>query len=124
MHELSLARSLIDQVLTLAEEHQAEKIIKVTVIIGPFSGIVADSFCFGFDALKLERNPTREATLILETPSPEYSCLQCGKTFVCRTDQTMQSRLFTADTHCPACGSEHCTTNGGNELILKQLEME
>ncbi len=124
MHELSLARSLIDQVLALAKEHQAEKIIKVTVIIGPFSGIVADSFCFGFEALKLEQNRTRESILILETPSPEYSCLKCGNTFTCRTEQTIPARLFTTDTPCPACGSEHCTTSGGTELILKQLEME
>ncbi len=124
MHELSLARSLIDQILALAQEHQAKKIINVTVIIGPFSGIVTDSFCFGFEALKREQKPTREAALTLETPSPEYCCLQCGKTFTGSNSQAMPSRSFSADRPCPACGSEHCTTRGGDELILKQLEME
>ena len=124
MHELSLARSLIDQVLALAEEHQAEKIIKVTVIIGPFSGIVTESFSFGFDALKLEQTLTRESVLEIETPDREYTCLHCGNLFACPGGQAHEPGFLSADPSCPDCGSEHCTTSGGDELILKQLEME
>ncbi len=124
MHELSLARNLIDQVLALAEEYQAKRIIKVTVIIGPFSGIVADSFCFGFDALKQDHDPTKKSILVIETPSPDYSCLQCGNLFTAPAEQALPTISPIANVPCPDCGSDHCTTSGGNELILKQLEME
>ncbi len=124
MHELSLAQGLIDQLLVLAEEHQAKKILKVTVTIGPFSGVVTDSFSFGFDALKQEQDPTKESVLVLETPPPEYTCLQCGNCFTCPTGQVQEPRPFTAALPCPDCESEHCTAKGGDELILKQLEME
>jgi len=124
MHELSLAHALIDQLLALAEKHQARKILKVTVTIGPFSGIVTDSFSFGFGALKQEHTLTRESALIIETPDPEYTCLQCGNCFTCPSGHVPGPRTFTADLPCPDCGSERCTAKGGDELILKQLEME
>ena len=49
MHELSLAKSLLDQVSDLAREHNSTSVTKVKVILGPFSGVVADSFDFGFN---------------------------------------------------------------------------
>ena len=63
MHELSLANSLIAQLLDLLKEHQANRVIRVSVTIGPFSGIVRDSFEFGFDALKRSYSATQEAVL-------------------------------------------------------------
>ena len=55
MHELSLAHSLIDQILDLAAEHQASRVLRVRVTLGPFSGVVRDSFEFGFNVLKKEK---------------------------------------------------------------------
>ena len=39
MHELSLCEDLMDQVLTIAKEHHAEKVVRIIVQIGPLSGI-------------------------------------------------------------------------------------
>ena len=128
MHELSLAQNLIDQLLQLSKQHDAKTVTKVTVMIGPFSGIVVESFAFGFKALKQNHQPITGAQLILETPAPEYICLDC------KTINTGDTR--TADGHpkavyetindkiCLACGSNRLSPNGGAELILKQLEME
>ena len=82
MHELSLAQSLIDQLIGLAEEHQANSITRVVVTLGPFSGIVADSFEFGFNILKKDKAATSDASLVLETPDPEYVCLSCDRTAI------------------------------------------
>lgn len=124
MHELSLAQGLMTQLLTLGKEHQAKKVTKVTVIIGPFSGIVASSFSFGFEALKQEQKLTEQAILIIETPDSELTCQQCGNIFSQSTAQAQVARAFPAAVPCPGCGSDHCTVKGGDELILKQLEME
>lgn len=124
MHELSLAFGLIEQVLAVAKEHQARKILRVTVTIGPFSGIVTESFSFGFDALKQEHTLTRESTLELETPDPEYTCLHCGAIFTCPGGQLPGPGFLSEDLPCPNCGAKQHTANGGSELILKQLEME
>ena len=128
MHELSLAQGLIEQLLTLADEHKRKRILKLTVSIGPFSGIVVDSFNFGFDALKQERALTSTAVLEIEIPEPSYSCLDCKQIFSLKPDE--QDSNFGlphggfSTISCIACGSQRVISKGGDELILKQIEME
>jgi len=128
MHELSLAQSLIEQLLELAKEHQADRVIRVAVTLGPFSGIVHESFSFGFNILKTERTVTREAALELEMPDPEYTCLECSKGAVIpwpRQSEGLELAMYgLAAKKCPWCGSNRLSPKGGTELILKQVEME
>jgi len=128
MHELSLAQSLIEQLLDLAKEHQAERITRVAVTLGPFSGIVRDSFEFGFNALKASQEVTREAVLELETPDPVYTCLDCSKVavipFAMESDRLELARYGPTAKKCPWCCSNRLSPKGGTELILNQVEME
>ena len=128
MHELSLAQGLINQLQTLAAEHKAERILRLTVTIGSFSGIVVDSFTFGFDALKLDIPLTKAAVLEIEVPLSSYRCLDCKQTF--NQDQEEPESEFGlpyggfTNKSCPACGSNRISPDGGDEIILKQVEME
>lgn len=126
MHELSLAQSMLDQLMELAAQHKAKSITTVKVVLGPFSGVVADSFAFGFDILKKEHTLTKEAKLILETPPPEYQCKQCG-TIITLPDMA-SNQLYkhpaTSPLACSNCDGQELFPRGGNELILQQLEME
>ncbi len=127
MHELSLAQSLLDQLLGLAGQHNADFVTKVTVTIGPFSGIVVDSFAFGFNALKEEHQETREAELVLETPVPEYLCLECQNiSAIHPTEQQIPgvAGIIPHKHTCPHCSSDRLSPQGGTDLILKQIEME
>ncbi len=63
MHELSLAQGLLNQLTTLADSHDVTTVLVVRVDIGTQAGIVVDSFCFGFDALKKENPLTEKAVL-------------------------------------------------------------
>ena len=63
MHELSLAQGLLDQLVTLANSHCVTTVLVVRVDIGTQAGIVVDSFCFGFDALKEDNPLTAKAIL-------------------------------------------------------------
>lgn len=128
MHELSLAHNLIEQILALAAEHQAQKVNRVEVTIGPFSGVVRDSFEFGFNVLKREQEPLQDALLVLSTPDPTYRCLACGQETTIPLPR-QSDRLDPADTgpaakKCPWCDSNRLSPSGGAELILNQLEME
>ncbi len=77
MHELSLARGLVDQLQELARAHEAEKIFQVRVNIGRASGIVVDSFVFGFDAIKMDLPLTAPAILkINEVDGPDLMLMQ------------------------------------------------
>lgn len=128
MHELSLAQSLLEQLLGLAKEHQAERITRITVTLGPFSGVVRDSFEFGFDNLKQSQDATRKTILVLETPDPVYICLDCDKVSVIpfAAPNASLERTFSSlyPKKCPWCCSNRLSPKDGTELILNQVEME
>ncbi|RLB70565.1 MAG: hydrogenase maturation nickel metallochaperone HypA [Deltaproteobacteria bacterium] len=116
MHELSLAQGLVKQLLQLATEHHADRVVKATVRIGPLAGVVVDSFCFGFDAVKSMSSVTRETILELDCPPAVYRCPACGwEGEVCRP----------ANVLCPGCGIQGRTFPvGDDDLILQQVELE
>jgi len=128
MHELSLAQSLLDQLLDLAREHGASRITRVAVTIGPFSGVVRDSFAFGFDTLKGALEVTRDAVLDLETPDPLYLCLDCNRVSVIPFAASEWSPDPLAGgfypKKCPWCCLTRLSPKGGTELTLNQVEME
>lgn len=112
MHEFSLAQGLMGQLLQLAEQNKATRIIKVKVTIGRLSGIVADSFSFGFEALSEENSLTKNAVLEITETEPAKRCLDCG--FIIES----QNRI------CPRCFSSRLAAEGGDDLVLTQVEME
>lgn len=115
MHEISLVQGLFAQIKDLAAEHKATKIISVTMEIGPHCGVVVDSFQFGFDILSADDELLQGAKLIIEIPPVSYSCTNCNH---------VEISIDSKPDECPACGELLLTTNGGNDLILHQVEME
>nr|WP_320012143.1 hydrogenase maturation nickel metallochaperone HypA [uncultured Desulfobulbus sp.] len=128
MHELSLAQSLLDQLVTLAREHNAEHVTRLSVTIGPFSGIVRDSFEFGFNILKDAQPLTKDAVMVVETPDPVYTCLDCNKVSVIPFAQPGEATEMNLGggypKKCPWCCQNRLSPKGGTELILNQVEME
>ena len=115
MHEFSLAQGLFSQILQLAESHGAQKIITVRVEVGKLSGIVVDSFSFGFEILSKEKKLTENAILEIREVNPDKICLDCDSTFP-SSEHVLNK--------CPDCGSLNFTFTGGDDLILTQVEME
>lgn len=115
MHEISLVQGLIVQLQELAEANDATKINKVTMEIGPLSGVVADSFQFGFDILAKEEKLLASAELIIVTPEVEYKCSDCGFT---------QTTSGERPRECSKCGDFLLIPSGGDDLLLRQVEME
>lgn len=128
MHEMSLAQSMTEQVLALVRKHGAERVTSVTVLLGPFSGVVADSFAFGFEVLKKNEVCLQNAALHMVQPDPCYLCLDCGAetSLPLATQQNrvpLDYDIFTAK-QCPLCASTRLSPLGGTELILQQVRME
>ena len=115
MHELSLAQSLLNQLYDLAAQNGAKRVVKVTVEIGPLSGIVQDSFEFGFTSLAAESPITCGAALVIKTPAAEYQCLDCNYIMRSCLDRPL---------NCSACQSKMIIPKGGNDIILLQVEMD
>ncbi len=115
MHEISLVEGLLHQLRELAVAHQAGKVIKVIMEVGPLSGVVADSFRFGFDILSADDDLVRGAELVLEIPPVSYRCSDCGHMEIATGEKPEQ---------CAKCGELFLTAQGGDDLILRQVEME
>jgi hydrogenase nickel incorporation protein HypA/HybF len=114
VHEFSLAQGLIKQLQQLAAQHGAGKIITVRVDVGRLSGIVIDSFSFGFEVLARENRLTENAVLEIKEIEPVSRCLDCEASFP----------PAGPDPSCPRCASKKVVPAGGNDLILTQVEME
>lgn len=114
MHELSLVQALFTQLHTIAAEHDKKKVVTVTLNIGPLSGVVIDSFQFAFDALSKEHSLTQEAKLIIISAPVIHRCTGCGH------GQSSPAR----PDHCPACNETLLIAEGGDAIILNQVEME
>jgi len=115
MHEISLVQGLLQQLHDIAVEHKTTKVTKVTMVIGPLSGVVVDSFQFGFDILTKEDELVSGAELEIVVPEVTYRCSACGA-----VERTAGQRPQS----CSACGDPILIAEEGDDLILQQVEME
>ncbi len=115
MHEMSLVQGLFQQLSSIAREHRATRIIRLKMSVGPLSGVVIDSFQFGFDILSKEDELVRDAKLEIVVPAVTYRCSSCGYSVEITGARPQQ---------CAACQDSFLIPEGGDDLILQQVEME
>lgn len=115
MHEISLVQGLFQQLADLAKQNNMSKVVTVTMQIGPLSGVVADSFRFGFEVLSAEDELMKGAELILDTTTVTYRCTKCGG---------VQDNCTDRPESCNKCDEIFLIAEGGDELILQKVEME
>jgi len=114
MHEMSLVQGLLGQLHALAREHDKEKVVSVCMEIGPLSGVVIDSFQFGFDTLAKDDVLTRDASLVIESPLAAYRCFGCGILIEAKQRPEI----------CPHCSETLFSAEGSDDLVLLRVEME
>lgn len=115
MHEISLVQGLLHQLRNLAKENRSRQITRITMEIGPLSGVVIDSFRFGFETLSADDDLVRGAELVVEVPPVTFSCTQCGY---------KETAAGPRPEECLKCGELFLICEGGDDLILRQVEME
>lgn len=105
MHEVGIARSVIDAAVAAVPE--GGSLSGVTVSIGPMSGVVADSLQFGFEVAS-KGTPAEDADLeIVEVPL-ELRCPACESNF--EADDAAVLR-------CPTCGGPADVISGNTTLV-------
>ncbi len=115
MHELSLVQGLLSQLESLARQHKTSSIRIVRVEIGQFSGIVVDSFQFAFEVLAKESFLMKNAELEIRVPPMQYKCFQCQNVLVVDNEPPAM---------CSKCQSTLLVPDGGDGVILLQVEMD
>ncbi len=113
MHEFSIVQSLLSLIESYAEENGAFRVSKVVVSVGVLSGVEPSLLETAFNTFK-EGTVAQDAELLIELEKLKLKCGSCGK----------ESEKEELNLVCPECGSQNTEVTGGEDLLLKSLEME
>ncbi len=115
MHEVSIALGIVDELMRIAQQNNAKKIVNVKLKIGKMSGLVTDSLKFAFDAVKLEHPLLSSAEILINEVPLIYQCNDCGKNF------DTEDICFPS---CPNCESYNLKLISGEEQHIENVEVE
>ncbi|MCK5790475.1 MAG: hydrogenase maturation nickel metallochaperone HypA [Ketobacter sp.] len=113
MHEMSLCESVLQIVEEEAARQRFSKVKWLQLEIGTLAGVEVEAMRFCFDAVS--RNSVLEgAALDIVQPVGQAWCMQCAKTL------SLRERYQP----CPECGGYQLQVTGGDEMRIKELEVE
>lgn len=112
MHEMSIAQSILDIIIPIAQREGAERITAVNVVAGELRAIVPLQLTFCF-SLMAENTIASAAQLNLETIPVTAHCKGCGETFVVHDYQYV----------CPKCCGLDIEVTGGTDLRVVDIEV-
>ncbi len=113
MHEMSVTQSLLELALRHAERADAQRILRLNLVIGELASIVDESVQFYWDIVS-QGTIAEGAELCFERVPGQMRCVDCGHTFP----------LNGRDYLCPACGQARVVAAGGDEFRLESIEVE
>lgn len=111
MHEVGIARNVIDAALAAVPEDGT--LVGVTVSIGPLSAVVADSLQFGFDIASQGTAAEGAKLEIVEVPL----VVNCG---ACDAELSVHDPALL---RCPRCNAE-VTVVSGNETLVTSVRYD
>lgn len=112
MHEIAICESIRAIIDEQARAQDFARVERVCLEIGALSGVEAEALRFGFDVV-MKGGVAADARLeIVELPGRAW-CLPCGAAITI-------ARRFDP---CPACGSHQLQITGGDELKIRELEV-
>jgi len=110
MHELAITQNIVE----ICEAHAAgRKVLTVHVEVGDLSGVVPEAVAFCFEACSRD-TLLQGSRLVIDRISARARCRACG------AENTIRSY----HDPCSACGAYQPVILSGEELRVKQLEVE
>jgi len=113
MHEMSLCEGMLQVLQTEAGKQGFSKVKSVWLEIGDLSSVEAEALLFCFDAVTRDSLADGAKLNIIHVPGDAW-CMQCAK------NVAVKKRFD----ECPDCGSYQLQITGGDEMKIKELEVE
>lgn len=113
MHEMALCEGVLQILESEAKKQGFRRVKQVWIEIGELAGVEIEAFRFCFDAV-MNNSLAQQARLNLEHSPGQAWCMLCSKTVAVR-------QRFDA---CPDCGSHQLQITGGDQMRIKELEVE
>ncbi|MCJ7592654.1 MAG: hydrogenase maturation nickel metallochaperone HypA [Woeseiaceae bacterium] len=112
MHELSVCLSLLQQLETIARQHNAASVDQVFLKVGPLSGIEPELLRKAYP-LAVAGTVAEAAELFIEYGEVIVTCTECGA-----ESPAKPNRLL-----CAACGDFRTRLISGDEMTLQRVEL-
>ena len=113
MHEMSLCESILQVLEQQAESQQYSKVKTVWLEIGALASVEIEALRFSFDVVVQGSIADQAHLEIIEIPGQAW-CMSC------RLNVLIQ-QLYD---FCPHCGSHQLQVNNGDQMRIKELEVE
>lgn len=113
MHEMAIARNIVNIAVAAAEKEGAKRITRVNVVAGELRAIIPAQLIFSF-GLTAENTIASGAYLHLEIIPLMGKCQKCDETFAVKDYCYI----------CPRCNSEDIQIVSGTELRVRDIEVE
>jgi hydrogenase nickel incorporation protein HypA/HybF len=110
MHELSLARDIVEMVYQNVPLSEINQVKFVVVKVGEFSGVVVDSLKFSYEAIVSNTELENSELEIINFPF-KLKCKSCGRI----TSNEFGMMI------CDECGSGNTEIISGNELQVAEV---
>jgi hydrogenase nickel incorporation protein HypA/HybF len=113
MHEMALSESMLQIIEDQAAAQNFTRVKRVRLEIGTLAAVDPEALRFCFDVVT--RGTAAEgAVLDLLTPPGQAWCLSCSR----------QIEIAARFDPCPLCGGHCLQVTGGDEMRIKELEVE
>ncbi len=113
MHEMSLCESVLQIIEHQAKAQQFRKVTAVWLEIGALSGVEPEAMRFSFEVV-MQGSLAEQARLeIIELPGVAW-CMPCAR-------EVLVQQLYD---ECPHCGSHQLQIVDGDQMRIKELEVE
>ena len=113
MHEMSLCERVLQIMEEQARTQGFSRVRRIRLEIGTLSGVELEAMRFGFDVVTRETLADGAVLEIIELPGRAW-CLSCC------SPVTVDRRYDP----CPECGGYQLQVTGGDELRIKDLEVD
>ena len=113
MHEMSLCEGILQVIETEAKKQNFSKVKSVILEIGTLAGIEVSAMEFSFGAV-MQGSIAEDAALVIHTIEAQAWCMQCAETI------TIKEHIDA----CPKCESYQLQVSSGDEMRIKELEVD
>ncbi|MBK8181966.1 MAG: hydrogenase maturation nickel metallochaperone HypA [Candidatus Competibacteraceae bacterium] len=113
MHEFSLCEGIIDTITAQTHQQGFSRVQRVWLEIGALANVELEALRFAFALVRQDTVAAAAELDIITLPGRAW-CLDCA--------QAIEINQFFDP--CPRCGGHQWRLTGGNELRIKEMEVE
>lgn len=113
MHETGIAAEIINIINQTLQDRPTAAVRQVRVLIGELTAVLPESLNFAYRALT-ENTPLHNSRLDITIIPVQAQCRACHQSFA------IQEFTFA----CPFCGGSDLEVISGNELYIKEIEVQ